>query len=122
MRGPNPPSIVTIAILTTITIIFWIFFGVYRVLTSEAVVNVPPEVLIPINPTLDQNALGKLEQRIFFGEGETVEFKKNPEQPAEVFQPVENTPTPSPSEEISEATAAPSEEIEEASPEADLES
>ncbi len=121
MRSLNPPSIVTIAILTTITIVFWIFFGVYRVLTSEVVVNVPSEALAPINPTLDQSALGKLEERIFFEKNETIEFKKNPEQSAVTPQPTEAIPTPSPSEEVTE-TLVPSEEIEEASPEANLES
>lgn len=107
MRSPSPPSIVTVAILTTITIIFWVFFGVYRVLVSESDVNIPPEILESINPTLDQNALGQLENRLFFEKGETVEFKAIISKPTDTITP--------------EPTEIP-EEVEEASPEADLES
>jgi len=96
MKKPKAPRILTVAIFTTITIIFWVFFSVYRVLTTKPLVKVPPELLEPITPNLDTGALGKLEKRVFFEEGETV-------------VPAPISPTPSPSEktapeEVTEST------------------
>lgn len=117
MRGPNPPSIVTIAILTTITIIFWIFFGVYRVLTGQAEVNVPPQALTPIQPTLNQEVLGRLEQRKYFEKNTSFEFKRIPGQSVLIIE----QPEPTPALDILEETVDENEETEEATSEADLE-
>jgi hypothetical protein len=51
----------------------WIAFSVYRILTSQPPVNVPPEILEPISPTLDREILATLSQRDFFAEGEVSE-------------------------------------------------
>ena len=65
------PKLVTVAILTTITIIFWVFVGLYNIIVTPSPVNIDPELLEPINPVLDKEALKRLEGRIFFDEGET---------------------------------------------------
>lgn len=85
MEKIRAPRLVTVAIMTTITIIFWVFFGVYSVLTTKPPVDVPPEILEPISPELNTEALGKIEQRVFFEEGEIEELV------------VKVTPKPSPS-------------------------
>ena len=85
MKRPRAPKIVTVAILTTITIVAWIFFSVYRVLTQEPPVSVPEQILAPINPTLDAQALDRLENRIYFEENEVAAL-----------------PTPTPQEEAEE--------------------
>lgn len=80
------------AVLTTITVIAWVFFSVYRVLTTQPSAVVPAEFLEPIDPTLDITALDKIQERVFFEQGEIVELtlKATP------------TPTASPSaEEVS---------------------
>ena len=72
MRKRKTPNLVTIAILTTITVVFWVFFSVYRVFTDEPSFNVPAEILEPVSPTLDTSLIDKIESRIFFSEGEVV--------------------------------------------------
>lgn len=74
MRRPNPPSIVTISIFTTITIVFWIFFGVYQILTSDSDPNVPSGILLPINPVFNQEALNLLQGGLYFTEAEVQEL------------------------------------------------
>ena len=70
MKRPKPPSLVTIIILTTITVVFWVFFSVYRAFTTQPSPTVPPEITEPFNPDLDQDALDKIEGRTFFSEGQ----------------------------------------------------
>jgi hypothetical protein len=56
-------------------------------------VNVPPELLQPINPVLDTSALQNIENRVFFEEEEI------PETPAELPEIIiEVTPTEIPEE------------------------
>ncbi len=68
MAKQKTPSLVTIAILTLITVLFWIGFNIYRSLTVEPPEKVPAEILEPISPTLDVEALGKLSARVYFEE------------------------------------------------------
>jgi hypothetical protein len=70
MKKPPAPKLVTVAIFTTITVIFWIFFSVYTVLTQTPDIKVPPELLVPIDPTLDIEALEELSQRVHFEESD----------------------------------------------------
>ena len=72
MRKRKPPNLVIIAILTTITVVFWVFFSIYRVFTDEPSYDVPAEILEPVSPTLDTSLIDKIESRIFFREGEVV--------------------------------------------------
>lgn len=74
MRKPKTPTLVHLAITTTITIIAWIGFSVYRTLTTPALVDVPAEILQPLNPELNVATLDKIEQRVFFKEEEIAEF------------------------------------------------
>lgn len=70
MKKSKTPNLVILAILTTITAAFWVFFSVYRVFTNEPSPNVPPEILEPVSPTLDSDVIDKIQGRIFFSEGE----------------------------------------------------
>jgi hypothetical protein len=70
MKKRKAPRFVTVAILTTITVVFWVFYGLYNILTSTPPVNVPPEILAPIDPTLNKKALDNIQNRIFFEENE----------------------------------------------------
>ena len=69
MKRPKPPSLVTIVVLTTITVIFWVFFSVYRAFTQQPTPTVPAEILEPFSPDLDEEALSKIQGRTFFAEG-----------------------------------------------------
>ncbi len=111
MLKPKAPKLVTVAIFTTITVVFWVFMSLYNIITSKPPANVEPELLKPINPTLDQEALNRLEGRVFFEQGETSSPlimyespKPTPEtesasQPIpEVENPTEQGESPTPSE------------------------
>lgn len=62
----NPPRLVTVAVFTTITIIFWIFFGVYNILTSEAEVDINQRLLAPIDPTIKTQVLNQIPNKKHF--------------------------------------------------------
>lgn len=70
MKKTKTPNLITILVLTTLTVIFWVFFSVYRVFTDEPSLNVPAEILEPVSPILDSSLIDKIESRIFFREGE----------------------------------------------------
>lgn len=64
------PTLVTTAILTMITVVFWIAFEVYRTITTKPAPTVPQEVIAPLNPTLDEGTLNKLQLRINLDENQ----------------------------------------------------
>jgi len=102
MKKPKAPRLVTIAITTTITVIFWIFFTLYQVLTAKPAPSVEPKLLEPIDPKLNTSVLDKIDNRDFFEEGYAPPLKLNPpSQPNNepVITPEESTPTPIASEE-----------------------
>ncbi|MCH7640896.1 hypothetical protein IID22_01685 [Patescibacteria group bacterium] len=110
MRKPKPPRLVTIAILTTLTIILWIFFGVYRILTSKPPTVVPEDLLAPIDATLDKEALENIEARVFFEEDEipeTLEVTILTEIPTEEEITPSATPSAEPIEETPELDLSP---------------
>lgn len=78
MKKPNPPKLVTVALTTTITIVFWIFFTLYQVLTTAQEPSVSEKLLEPILPQLDTESLTKINDRVFFEEGS---FNFNPQSP-----------------------------------------
>ena len=110
MKKPPAPRLVTVAIFTTITVIFWIFFSVYTILTKEADIKVPPELLEPIDPTLDIESLQSISERVHFEESDVVSpiitvstptpepSPTSEETPEPTISPVEVTPTEEPSE------------------------
>lgn len=107
MKKPKAPRLVTMAIITTMTIIFWIFFTVYRIFTSTPPAHVPEELMAPITPALKIEVLENIENRLFIEEGDI----------PDIFE-TEITPTPSPVETPTEVTppATESAEISEQSP------
>jgi len=88
MKKPPAPRLVTVAIFTTITVIFWIFFSVYQVLTQTPDIKVSPELLEPIDPTLNIKALEELSGRLHYEE-------------SDVTSPVVVVTTPTPQPEAS---------------------
>ncbi len=100
-KQTKAPSLVTIAILTVVTIIFWIGFGVYRIFTSKPSPPVPKEVTLPLNPNLNTTILNSLQNKTYLDEsqiGATV---------------IEQLTEPSPSPEATETETVPEFEEEE---------
>ncbi len=106
MKKMKTPSLVTLAVLTTITILFWIFFSVYRIFASKPSTSVPPEILEPVTPTLDSATLEKITQGVYLSEGEIPQnIMTSPT--ASPTPTASSTPTPTPSPTAS-STASPS--------------
>jgi hypothetical protein len=59
------PSLVAILVLTVLTSVLWISFGVYRALTTEQTPSVPADVSEPLTPTLDKNTIDAIKSRQF---------------------------------------------------------
>lgn len=70
MTKPKPPKLVTMAVFTTITIIFWVFFSIYEAITADYPASVSEKMLEPISPSLDNEVLKSLEGKIYFNEDE----------------------------------------------------
>lgn len=70
MKKPPTPKLVTVAIFTTVTIVFWVFFTIYRILVSNPKVEVDDELLEPIDTILDTKTLEELPNRSFTEEGQ----------------------------------------------------
>ncbi|MFC1649406.1 hypothetical protein ACFL2C_01660 [Patescibacteria group bacterium] len=71
MKKSRQPGVVTLAILTALTVILWVFFSVYRALTEELPSQVSPEILEPVNPSLDLETLKKVREGLTFTDIET---------------------------------------------------
>lgn len=93
MNKSKLPSFVSIVILTAITSIFWVIFGVYRIFSTKPSPKVSDEILEAVDPTLDRETIDKIRNRIFFEE-------------SQIPQTVTQTPTPAPTEEAT-PTATP---------------
>lgn len=79
MKKTKIPSLVTIAVFTTITVICWIAFDVIRIFTNKpALVNISPELLAPVNPTLDKDAVDKIRETIYFDKEQEFEVLPAP--------------------------------------------
>lgn len=110
MKKLKAPRLVTVAVFTTITVIFWVFIGLYNLITSAPPVSVDPELLKPINPVLDQDALSRLEGRVYFEPGQTsspIIIREEPETTPETettptLEEEESTETASPTASLSE--------------------
>ena len=94
MRKPKAPRLVSMAVTTTITIIFWVFFTLYRILTAEPIPSVDPKLLEPIDATLDTNTLDGFKSRVFIESGTFTPISE-PSFGSGGLEP-ELTPTPSP--------------------------
>ncbi|MCS7091810.1 MAG: hypothetical protein NZM26_00450 [Patescibacteria group bacterium] len=72
MQKPKPPKLVGLVVLTTITIVFWVFYGIYSTLKKVSPVNIPEEILNPLNPGIDLALLNTIASKEFYQKGETL--------------------------------------------------
>lgn len=70
MFKPKPPRLVTITVVTTITIVFWVFFSLYQIVTKKPESEVPPDLLREFSPHLDTATLNSVQNRLFYEEGQ----------------------------------------------------
>lgn len=98
MKKTRAPRVVTIAVTTTVTIIFWIFFGLYSILTIPPKVDIDQKLLSPLNPVLDNKALSELKNKVFFEEEDVANTPLSFEVLITTPSPEEILITPNPSE------------------------
>ena len=80
MNNSKAPRPVLLAALTLITVIFWIIFGIVRIITKPSEQEVSTETLAPLSPTLDSATLDELESRIQLSESEIGNINITPTQ------------------------------------------
>lgn len=69
-RQEKTPPLVTFAILSVITVFVWVGFETYRTFTKEPSPTVPLEVTKALDPSLNEEVLGKVVDRIELEESE----------------------------------------------------
>jgi len=89
------PNLIITLILTVITVITWISFSIYRALTKPGPVVVPPEVLTPLDSSLD---LQDLEKRTKIENAELPEITIQPKSTSSPLPLAVPTPTSAPTE------------------------
>ncbi len=115
MKKAKTPRLVTISVTTTITIIFWVFFGLYTILVTPTKIDIEQKLLEPLNPILDTDVLQSLKDRVFF---EQEDVASTPPQ----FDILVTTPVVEESEESSDVPSlTPSPEVEKATVSGQLE-
>ena len=77
MRKNIPNTIYTL-ILTSITIVSWVFFSIYRAIKKPLPIVVPPEITEPLDPSLNTKVVDELKGKMYFEEGtfKETEIKK----------------------------------------------
>lgn len=70
MKKDKLPGFVVIAGLTTLTTILWVAVAVFFKLKTEEKINVPEEIVNPINPSLDFETLNKISGMFYVEESE----------------------------------------------------
>jgi hypothetical protein len=98
MKKEKTPNIVSLAILTLITSILWIFFSLYRVFTEKSDIKVPEEILEPLTPSLNETIISEIENKVF------IEQNQIPDNIVAKETTVSKIESPSPSPEPEQAT------------------
>ena len=68
MKKSRTPTPVITAVLTLITILFWLGFEIFRTLTVKPEATVPQPIIKPLDPTLDISTLQSIGQRAFLSD------------------------------------------------------
>jgi len=86
-----PFRIKFIIVSTVLTTVLWIGFDVYRALTTKPIPIVAPEILAPIDPTLDESLLNDLPNRVYLEDTPSIVRTNDA-----LVEPEEVLPTPVP--------------------------
>ncbi len=95
MKKSRTPTPVITAVLTLITIVFWLGFEVFRTLTVKPEPTVPQPIVRPLDPTLDINTLQSIGQRAFLSDDQIGNVQPVVPTVAPTATPVTVTPTAS---------------------------
>jgi len=78
MNNTKTPKLLHIVILSTLTVIIWTFFDIYRNFKKSPPVVVPPEIIAPVNPKLSTATLNSLAGRYYVNEDQMQEITYTP--------------------------------------------
>lgn len=94
------------AILTTITILTWVFSEGYRRFYNTETTAIPIKILAPFTPTLDLETLSNLGQKKYFTQEEIGLFKPNISQKTTNTEDQVSQPSASESSTVRESTSS----------------
>ena len=70
MKKNKLPRPISILILTLLTAIIWVSLNIYRAIVTQPPLSVPESVSKTLNPTLNKDAITKIESAVFFQDSE----------------------------------------------------
>jgi hypothetical protein len=70
MKKNKLPSAISILVLTLITALVWVSLNIYRALTASPPPAVPQNVSQTLTPTLNQDAINKIESSTFLNDSQ----------------------------------------------------
>jgi len=107
-KSKQKPALIKIMFLTLITLLTWVGFEVYGIISQEPNLTNPDEkILAPLDPELDSETLNSLSLRVYLNQNQIEDNL--------LIEPATPTPTPQPEEEEEEGvepTETPEPEIE----------
>lgn len=74
MQEAKRSNVTTLAILTVLTLLTWVFVETYQRLSKIEISNIPPGVLAPLEPTIDQEVLNILKNKEQFSDEQVNRF------------------------------------------------
>lgn len=78
MQKKQRSNITVFAVLTTLTIVVWVFAESYTRFTETEIKTIPPKILVPLSPSLDKEILDTIEKRRVFSKEEVSSFLPAP--------------------------------------------
>lgn len=100
MKKNKIPKPISILILTLMTAVVWVSLNIYRAITVRPTPDIPQDVSEALNPTLNKEAITKIESAVFFQDSEIPQISvTGPETPAP--QTVLPSPSPGPEATVS---------------------
>lgn len=89
MNKQKIPRMIPLALLTTVTVVLWVFLDIYRYFRKAPPVVVPEEIITPLDPSLDMNILSNIKSRIKIDENSMPQITVAP-----TPKPIVPTPIP----------------------------
>lgn len=97
-------NLTTFAILTTLTILTWVAVEAYHRYRATNYGPISPQVLLPLNPSLNSKVLEEIQNRRHFSDEEIANFKPNTS--SSVSATVPPSPSANPSSQATDGATA----------------
>ena len=101
----SKPKILTHAILTTLTILTWVAFEVWRSFTKPQPVQIDTQLLKPLDPSLDATTIGRLKGELYLPDSDA---RRGASSPTAVAAQIPEASPASTSSAIPKASTTPS--------------